>query len=179
MIGSRLQGHPERNRFPFVDGTTGSLAQGQSEAMGYALAKKFQKREERVFCIIGDGESNEGQVWEMALSAPKFKLDNLTIIVDYNKKQNEGSGKEIMDLEVLDKKWEAFNWHVQRVDGHHIPALLGAFEETRRVHEKPHVIIADTHKGYLGEGQMFMGGGHNPAIDAENYEKGMKFLTPV
>ncbi len=179
VIGSRLQGHPERVRFPFVDGTTGSLAQGQSEAMGYALAKKFQQRAERVFCIIGDGESNEGQVWEMALSAPKFKLDNLVIIVDYNKKQNEGSGTEIMDLEALDKKWEAFNWHVQRLDGHDIPALVEGFKETRRVLGKPHVIIADTHKGYLGEGQLFMGGGHNPAIDVENYEKGMKFLTPA
>lgn len=179
VIGSRLQGHPERNRFPFVDGTTGSLAQGQSEALGYALAKKVQKRNERVYGIIGDGESNEGQVWEAALSAPKFKLDNLVIFVDYNKKQNEGAGKEIMDLESLDEKWKAFNWHVQRIDGHDIPAILRALDETKQIQGKPHVIIADTQKGYLGKGELFMGGGHNPAIDRENYEKGIQFLTAV
>lgn len=177
VINSRLQGHPERNRFPFVDGTTGSLAQGQSEALGYALAKKIQKRDERVYCILGDGESNEGQVWEAALSAPKFKLDNLVLIVDFNKKQNEGMNKDIMDIEMLDKKWEAFNWHVQRINGNDVSALLEAFEKTRQVKGKPHVIIADTLKGYLGEGRVFMGGGHNPAIPKEDYEEAIAFLT--
>lgn len=179
VINSRLQGHPERNRFPFIDATTGSLGQGQSEALGYALAKKVQGRDERVYCIIGDGESNEGQVWETAMAAPKFKLDNLVIIVDFNKKQSEGSNKEIMDIEPLEKKWEAFNWHTQRVFGHDLEALLMAFEETKRVKHKPHVIIADTEKGSLGGGRVFMGGGHNPTINNENYDEAINFLSAL
>lgn len=177
VIDSRLQGHPERKRFPFVDATTGSLGQGQSEALGYALAKKTQGRDERVFCIIGDGESNEGQVWEAAMAAPKFNLDNLTIIVDFNKKQSEGANKDVMDIEPLHKKWEAFNWHVQRIDGHSVSALLAAFAENKQVKGKPHVIIADTQKGYLGGGRVFMGGGHNPAITQEIYDEAVSFLT--
>jgi len=178
-IGSRLQGHPERKRFPFIDGTTGSLGQGQSEALGYALAKKAQGRKEKVYCIIGDGESNEGQVWEAAMSAPKFKLDNLVYIIDFNKKQSEGTNKEIMDIEPLHKKWEAFNWHVQRIDGHDMKQLLNAYEECDKVNDKPHVIIADTHKGYLGNRQVFMGGGHNPVIDEENFQKSVELLASI
>lgn len=179
IINSRLQGHPERNRFPFIDATTGSLGQGQSEALGYALAKKIQGRSESVFCVIGDGESNEGQVWEAALSAPKFKLDNLIIIVDFNKRQSEGASKEIMDLELLDKKWEAFNWHVQRINGHDVTALLRAFEVVKQVKGKPHVIIADTEKGYLGENRVFMDGGHNPTISKEVYDEAVSFLATL
>jgi transketolase len=177
VINSRLQGHPERNRFPFIDATTGSLGQGQSEALGYALAKKIQGRDERVFCVIGDGESNEGQVWEAAMSAPKFKLDNLVVIVDFNKKQSEGTNREIMDIEPLDKKWEAFNWHVQRVDGHDVTALLKAFEEIKEIKGKPHVIIADTQKGCLGKDCVFMSGGHNPTISQETYDEAINFLA--
>ena len=179
VIGSRLQGHPERNRFPFVDGTTGSLGQGQSEALGYALAKKLQGRTERVYCVIGDGESNEGQIWEMAMSAPKFNVDNLVIIVDFNKRQSEGSNKDVMDIETLDKKWGAFNWHVQRVDGHNISAFLHALEETKNISGKPHVIIADTLKGYLGGGKVFMNGGHNPTMNREVYEEAVHFLSTM
>ncbi len=179
VINSRLQGHPERRRFPFVDATTGSLGQGQSEALGYALAKKLEGRKEKVYCVIGDGESNEGQVWEAAMSAPKFKLDNLVYIIDFNKKQSEGTNKEIMDIEPLGDKWRAFNWHVQRVDGHDMKALLKAYEECDRVKGKPHVIIADTHKGYLGEGQVFMGGGHNPVIDKESLKKACAHLAAI
>jgi len=176
IINSRLQGHPERKRFPFIDATTGSLGQGQSEAMGYALAKKLAGRTERVYAIIGDGESNEGQVWETALSAPKFKLDNFVVIVDFNKRQGEGTNKEIMDIEPLGDKWAAFNWHTQRVDGHDIKALLAAFEKAREVKGRPHVIIADTNKGYLGNGRLFMSGGHNPVIDEKNYTEAINFL---
>jgi len=178
-LGSRLQGHPERKRFPFVDGTTGSLGQGQSEALGYALANKTQNRKEKVYCIIGDGESNEGQVWEAALSAPKFKLDNLVYIIDFNKGQGEGTNKEIMDIEPLHKKWQAFNWHVQRIDGHDMKQLLKAYNECDRVKGKPHVIVADTRKGYLGNGKVFMGGGHNPVIDENNFQKSVELLASI
>lgn len=176
VMGSRLQGHPERNRFPFIDATTGSLGQGQSEALGYALAKKLANRNEKVYCIIGDGESNEGQVWEAAMAGAKFKLDNLVFIVDFNKKQSEGTNREIMDIEPLDDKWRAFNWHVQRIDGHDIGALLNAYKIAYKEKNKPHVIIADTHKGYLGDGQVFMGGAHNPTIKEDDYNKAIKFL---
>lgn len=174
--GSRLQGHPERKRFPFVDGTTGSLGQGQSEALGYALAMKLQGRTERVFCIIGDGESNEGQVWETALAAAKFKADNLYLFVDFNKKQGEGTNKEIMDIEPLHEKWRAFRWDVQRVDGHDPVAIKTAIQNASSVLDMPHVIIADTHKGYLGNGELFMDGAHNPVIDKATLENALATL---
>ena len=176
VMGSRLQGHPERRRFPFIDGTTGSLGQGQSVALGLALAKKAQARGEKVYCIIGDGESNEGQVWESAMSAPKFGLDNLVYIIDFNKKQSEGSNESIMNVEWLHHRWKVFKWHIQRIDGHNMSAILQAFEEIERVKGKPHVIIADTHKGYLGNGEVFMGGGHGSVVDKENFERASVFL---
>jgi len=177
IINSRLQGHPERKRFPFVDATTGSLGQGQSEAMGYAMANKLLKRKEKVYCIIGDGESNEGQVWETALSAPKFKLDNLVIIVDFNKRQGEGTNKEIMNIEPLEDKWKAFNWHVQRIDGHNINEIVKALGKADKIKGKPSVIIADTLKGHLGKNKLFMNGKHNPVIDEENYKKAIEYLN--
>lgn len=179
VMNSRLQGHPERRRFPFIDGTTGSLGQGQSVALGYALAKKAQGKNEKVYCIIGDGESNEGQVWESAMSAPKFGLDNLIYIIDFNKKQSEGMNEDVMNVEWLHHRWKVFKWHVQRVDGHDIKALLQALEETDRVKDKPHVIIADTEKGYLGQGKVFMGGGHSAVVDKENYQATAAFLNEL
>jgi len=176
-LGSRLQGHPERKRFPFIDGSTGSLGQGQSVALGYALANKLKGREEKVYCIIGDGECNEGQVWESAMSAPKFKLDNLVYIIDFNKKQSEGSNEDVMNVEWLHSRWKVFRWHVERIDGHNMGALLRALEECDKVKDKPHAIIADTHKGYLGGGEVFMKGGHNPVIDKESFDKATDFLT--
>lgn len=177
VAGSRLQGHPERQRFPFIDGTTGSLGQGQSVALGYALAKKSQGRGEKVYCIIGDGESNEGQVWESAMSAPKFNLDNLVYIIDFNKKQSEGTNEDIMNVEWLHHKWKTFKWHVVRVDGHDIGAILEAFDECDQVKGKPHIIIADTQKGYLGQGRVFGSGGHSDALNKESYDTTFTFLT--
>ncbi|MEK7148269.1 MAG: 1-deoxy-D-xylulose-5-phosphate synthase N-terminal domain-containing protein [Patescibacteria group bacterium] len=179
VMNSRLQGHPERQRFPFIDGTTGSLGQGQSVALGYALAKKAQGRGEKVYCIIGDGESNEGQVWESAMSAPKFDLDNLIYIVDFNKKQSEGKNEDIMNVEWLHHKWKVFKWHIQRINGHDMRALLQALEETDKVKGKPHIIIADTQKGYLGQGTVFGTGGHSDAVNKENYDKAVEFLTEL
>lgn len=176
-LGSRLQGHPERKRFPFIDGSTGSLGQGQSVALGYALANKIRSRDDKVYCILGDGECNEGQVWEAAMSAPKFNLDNLVYIIDFNKKQSEGTNAEVMNVEWLHYRWKVFHWHIQRIDGHDMKALLRAFDEVDRMKGKPHVIIADTHKGYLGAGEVFMGGGHNPVIDKESFDKAAEFLA--
>ncbi len=175
-MDSRLQGHPERKRFPFIDGSTGSLGQGQSVALGYALANKTRGRGEKVYCIIGDGECNEGQVWESAMSAPKFELDNLVYIVDFNKKQSEGANDDVMNVEWLHSRWKVFRWHTQRIDGHDMKSLVRALEECDKVKGKPHAIIADTHKGYLGGGETFMGGGHNPVVDQESFEKAVRFL---
>jgi transketolase len=177
VINSRLQGHPERKRFPFVDATTGSLGQGQSEALGYALAKKTQGRDETVYCIIGDGESNEGQVWETALSAPKFKLDNFIVFVDFNNSQGEGKNEEVMNLENLEDKWKSFNWHTQRINGHNIEQIKAAVEVAKNnKNGQPHVIICDTKKGYLKDGEVFMNGAHNAAVDEENYNNAIKLL---
>ncbi len=179
VAGSRLQGHPERKRFPFIDGTTGSLGQGQSVALGHALAKKAQGREEKVYCILGDGECNEGQVWESAMSASKFGLDNLVYIIDFNKKQSEGMNEDIMNVEWLHHRWKVFKWHVQRINGHDMRALLRALDETDKVKGYPHVIVADTQKGYMGNGEVFMGGGHSASIDKDSYEAGIKLLTEL
>jgi len=111
------------------------------------------------------------------MSAPKFNLDNLIYIIDFNKKQSEGSNEEVMNVERLHYRWKVFQWHVQRIDGHNMGALIRAFEECDAVPGRPHVIVADTHKGYLGNGEVFMGGGHNPVIDKENFDKGIAFLT--
>ncbi|MDO8424111.1 MAG: 1-deoxy-D-xylulose-5-phosphate synthase N-terminal domain-containing protein [bacterium] len=179
VMNSRLQGHPERRRFPFIDGTTGSLGQGQSVALGYALAKKSQGSKEKVYCIIGDGESNEGQVWETAMSAPKFDLDNLVFIIDFNKKQSEGLNEDIMNVEQLHYRWKVFHWHIQRINGHDMRALLNAFEEIDQTPGKPHVIIADTSKGYLGQGKIFGTGGHSDAVNKESYESTVKLLAEI
>ena len=113
-IGSPLEGHPVKGKLPLIDASTGSLGQGLSIGIGYALGMKLKNEKRRVFVIIGDGECQEGQIWEAAMSAPKFALDNLLAIVDYNGYQNDGSVDKTMSLEPIRDKWESFNWHVSR-----------------------------------------------------------------
>ena len=151
--GSRLQGHPVAGTVPGVEASTGSLGQGLSIAQGLAMASKMDGDTFRVFCIIGDGESQEGQIWETAMSAPKFGLDNLIVFLDYNNGQIDGHTREIMNLEPIADKWEAFNWDVQEIDGHDIPKIISAIERTRNIKGKPHLIIAHTVKG---KGVSFM-----------------------
>jgi len=150
-LGSPLQGHPDVFRLPVVEAATGSLGQGLSIAQGMALAQRLDKRSARTYCIVGDGEIQEGQIWECALSAPKFKLSNLTVILDYNKGQIDGPTKEIMDLEPITDKWKSFNWNVLEVDGHDTKALNKVLRETHP--EKPTFIVAQTIKG---KGVSFM-----------------------
>lgn len=156
-LGSRLQGHPDRVRLPIVEASTGSLGQGLSVAQGMAMAQKLDGfSDARVYCVIGDGETQEGQIWETAMSAPKFKLDNLTVILDYNKGQIDGHTDDVMSLEPLADKWRAFNWDVRSVDGHNLQDLDRAFTETRKpttAPGKPRMIIANTVKG---KGVSFM-----------------------
>jgi transketolase len=151
QLGSPLQGHPDRLRIPAVEAATGSLGQGLSIAQGMALAGKLDKKDYRVYCVIGDGETQEGQIWEAAMSAPKFKLDNLTVITDYNHGQIDGTSDEVMSLEPLADKWRAFNWNVVEVDGHDRKELRKILPT--RVSGKPTMVIAHTIKG---KGVSFM-----------------------
>jgi len=152
-LGSRLQGHPDRVRLPGLESSTGALGQGLSIAQGMALASRLDGGRWRVYCLIGDGESQEGQIWECAMSAPRFKLDNLTVLLDYNGGQLDGAVAEIMDIEPVADKWRAFNWHVLSIDGHDIPQIKAALDEAETVKGRPTFIVANTIKG---KGVSFM-----------------------
>ena len=151
-IGCLLQGHPDRGT-PGIEVASGSLGQGLSVACGMSIAAKIDKRDTRVYCLMGDGELQEGNIWEAAMSAAHFKLDNLCGIVDHNGFQIDGRTEEIMNLAPLVDKWKSFGWHVIQCDGHSIEELLKAFEEARTINQKPTVIIAQTVKG---KGVSFM-----------------------
>ncbi len=147
-IGSAVEGHPNMRRLPGVEASTGSLGQGLSIGLGHALAARVDKRSYRVYVMIGDGESDEGQIWEAAMSAAKYKVDNLTCILDYNKFQQTGPVKDVMPaLEPVGKKWEAFGWEVHSLDGHDFKAILKAFKAIRKAKNKPQIILANTLKG--------------------------------
>lgn len=152
-LGSRLQGHPDMRKTPGIDATTGSLGQGISVAVGMALGGKFQGKSYRVYAIMGCGEQQEGQVWEAAMSAAHYCLDNLIGIVDYNTLQIDGCNAEIMEIAPLSDKWRAFGWRVLVVNGHDIAQLLDAFAEAKSTRGKPTVIVAHTIKG---KGVSFM-----------------------
>ena len=146
--GSRLQGHPDPVRLPFVEAATGSLGQGLSIAMGLALGAQIDHADWRTYCLMGDGEIEEGQVWEAAMSAPKFQLDNLCAIVDNNRIQQTSSVADILPtLNPVPEKWAAFDWNVIEVDGHDVVALLEAFDAAKTTEGKPTVVIAHTVKG--------------------------------
>ena len=151
-FGSLLQGHPD-SRTPGVEVASGSLGQGLSVSVGMSLASKLDKADWNVYCLLGDGELEEGNVWEAAMAAAHFKLDNLCAIVDYNRFQIDGSVKKIMNIEPLAEKWKAFGWQVIEADGHKIEELLAAFTAFKETKDKPTVIIAHTTKG---KGVSFM-----------------------
>lgn len=174
QLGSPLQGHPDRFRMPAVEAATGSLGQGLSIAQGTALALKLDKKSARVFCLLGDGETQEGQIWETAMSAPKFKLDNLTVITDFNRGQIDGPSDEVMSLEPLVDKWRAFNWDVVEVDGHDRDALRKTLKATHS--GKPRMVVAHTIKG---KGVSFMEkviDWHGVAPNDEQLQKALKEL---
>lgn len=153
--GSRLSGHVSHKGVPGVEASTGSLGQGLPMAMGMAMAAKLSHQNHRVFCIIGDGECDEGAVWETALIANQYKLDNFIVTIDFNKIQSLAPVEETIALEPLDQKWTSFGWHVIRVDGHDHAALHAAYAEAKAAmgNGKPIVVIADTVKG---KGVSFM-----------------------
>jgi transketolase len=157
-INEELQGHPHRVSTPWVQASTGSLGQGFSFAIGEALGLKLQSLKYRVYTMLGDGELQEGEIWEGAMFAGHYKLNNLCAIIDYNKMQSDDLNKNIMGLEPLGEKWRAFNWYVIEIDGHNYDEMEMAFDKAKKNQNQPTVIIANTIKG---NGVSFMEG--NPA----------------
>ena len=176
-IDGHLSGHVEMRHVPGVDMSTGSLGQGVSTAVGMALAGKLKGSGYRVYTLLGDGEIAEGQVWEAMLSAAKYKLDNLCVIVDVNGLQIDGRTADVMPTEPLDKKFEAFGCNVIEADGHDLNALESAFERARTVKDKPCVILAKTVKG---KGVSFMegkAGWHGKAPNEQEFTQAKQELT--
>ena len=175
--GCILQGHPDMKHIPGVDMTSGSLGQGLSAANGMALASKMDSKGYRVYCIVGDGEIQEGQIWEAAMSASHYKLDNLCLIVDNNNLQIDGTIEEVMNVYPLREKFESFGFEVLEVDGNNIDSLISAFQKAKTIKGKPTAIIAKTVKG---KGVSFMEnevGWHGKAPNEEQYEIAKKDLA--
>lgn len=152
-IGSKLQGHPNMNDLPGIDMSTGSLGQGISAAVGMALAGKLDKKSYRVYALLGDGELEEGQVWEAAMCAAHYKLDNLTIFIDFNGLQIDGKITEVMNSCPIDEKFKAFKWNVIAIDGHNYDEILDAIEKAKNHKGEPTAILCKTVKG---KGVSFM-----------------------
>jgi transketolase len=172
---SILQGHVEI-KVPGVEFTTGSLGQGLSGAIGMALAARIDKKDYRTYCLLGDGETQEGQIWEAAQSASHWKLDNLTAILDRNGLQIDGPTEQIMALGEIAKRWRAFGWHVIEIDGHDRNEIMHALHEAEQIKGQPSMIIAKTVKG---KGVSFMEGSlsfHGRAPTKDEYVKGMQEL---
>ncbi|HAA63914.1 MAG: Transketolase domain protein [Caldanaerobacter subterraneus] len=170
-LGSILQGHPDMKSTPGLDMTTGSLGQGLSAANGMALAGKLDKKGYRVYVILGDGELQEGQIWEAAMTAAHYKLDNLTAILDFNGLQIDGPNREVKNIEPVNEKFNAFGWHVIEIDGHDFDQIDKAIEEAKATKGKPTLIIAHTIKG---KGVSFMEnqvGWHGSAPNEEQRQK--------
>ena len=176
-LDSNLQGHPNMNDVPGVDMSTGSLGQGLSAANGMAISGKIDNKNYRVYCILGDGEIEEGQIWEAAMTSNKYKLDNLCVIVDNNNLQIDGTIQEVMDSNPIDEKFKAFGFNVIKIDGHNFDEIKTAFKEAKETKGKPTCIIAKTIKG---KGVSFMEnqvGWHGKAPNEEEYTQAMKDLT--
>ncbi len=174
-IDSYLEGHPS-NKINGIDVSSGSLGQGLSVANGMAIAKKLDKASGKVYCILGDGEIEEGQIWEAAMTANKYALNNVVAFVDYNGLQIDGSVEDVKGVTNLKDKFEAFGWSVQEIDGHDIQAIIDAIDNTNDS-EKPNVIIAKTIKG---KGVSFMEnqvGWHGKAPNEDEYKQAMEELS--
>lgn len=176
-INSRIQGHPEVRKLPGIEASTGSLGQGLSIGAGIAVGAKLKNKDYRVYVLCGDGELNEGQIWEAALFCGNKNIDNLTLIIDYNKQQLDGWLKEIMPLDPLKEKFLAFNWNVIEIDGNNMKEVLDAFYQARNIKNKPTVIIANTIKG---KGVSFMENNvefHGMPPTKEQYELAIQELS--
>lgn len=179
-FGSRLQGHPDRRFLPFIETTSGPLGLGLSQAVGMCLADRMDKgkySEKQFYCLLSDGELEEGNTWEGTMLGAKERLQNLTVIIDRNNIQIEGYTEDIMPLEPLKQKWESFNWHVQTIDGHNFEAIVNAIGQAQAVFDRPSIIIANT---IPGKGVSFMENKwqwHGKAPSKEEGEKAIRDLT--
>ena len=176
QLDSRLQGHTDRTTTPGVEMSAGALGQGLSFAIGVALAGRLNSQSYRVYVLLGDGECDEGQVWEAAMAAAHFKVDNLVAIVDNNGQQIDGWNRDVMNLDPFNKKWQAFGWHVIEVSGHDLNQLIDAFDRAKLIKGQPTVIIAHTIKG---KGVSFMENNpdfHGKAPNAEEIKIALKEL---
>ncbi|MEG0265440.1 MAG: transketolase [Erysipelotrichaceae bacterium] len=175
-INTRLQGHPSMNLLPGLDMSTGSLGQGISAAVGMAISNKAHQEDHRIYTLLGDGECEEGQVWEAAMAAAHYKLDNLCAFVDNNGLQIDGEITSVMNPTPIDEKFKAFGWHIIHVDGHDFEALINACNEAKVIKGKPTLILAKTIKG---KGVSFMenqAGWHGKAPNAEQREQALAEL---
>ena len=178
-INSYLQGHPDRKHIPGVDMTTGSLGQGLSAANGMAIAGKIENKNYRVYCILGDGELEEGQIWEAAMSANKYKLDNLCVIIDNNNLQIDGTIDEVMSSKPIDEKFRSFGFEIIKIDGHNLEEIKSAFEVARNIKNKPVCIIANTIKG---KGVSYMENKpewHGKAPNDEEYKQAVEDIKKM
>lgn len=175
-VGSYLQGHPDMKHIPGVDMSSGSLGQGFSAAVGMALAGKLDQKDYRVYCMAGDGEIQEGQIWEAAMKAAHLKLDNLVLIVDNNGLQIDGNVADVCSPYPIDEKFKAFGFEVINIDGHDFDQIREAFAKAKTVKGKPTAIIAKTHKGQGVSYMTDQAGWHGKAPNAEQYEQAMEEL---
>ena len=178
-IESNLQGHPDLNKVPGVDMTSGSLGQGLSIANGMAIAGKMDNKNYRVYTILGDGEIEEGQIWEAAMTANKYKLDNLCVIVDNNNLQIDGTIEEVMSSYPIDEKFKSFGFNVLNINGNNIEEIINAFESAKKTKDKPTCIIAKTIKG---KGVSFMENKaewHGKAPNEEEYIQAMREINEI
>jgi len=174
--GTNLPSHCDRNRTPGIDMTTGSLGQGLSAAIGIALGNRLDNVNSTVYCIVGDGESNEGQIWEAAMAASQFGLSSLIAFTDYNKMQIDGYISDVMSIEDLTAKWVAFGWFVQRVNGHDVGQIDKAIERAKMEAFRPSMIVLDTIKGkgaFFAEGKL---NNHNMPVDYEIAKEAIRRL---
>ncbi len=177
-IGSMLQGHPD-SKVPGVEVSSGSLGQGLSVASGIALAGKLDRKGYRIYTLLGDGECDEGQVWEAAILASHYKLDKLTAIVDRNGLQIDGPTEKIMCLEPLAGKWKAFGWHVIEIDGNKMAEIIVALDEAKRISGKPSVIIAHTFKGKGVSFMEWINAFHGKALSKEEVKIALQELGGI
>jgi len=178
-INSRLQGHPANTKTPGIEVSTGSLGQGLSFGIGVALAGKLDRKDYNVYVMVGDGETDEGQIWEAAAAASHYKLDNLTALLDRNRLQIDGFTENVMSLEVVSERWRAFGWNVIEIDGHNMREILDALHKADAHKKQPTMIILHTVKG---KGVSFMENRaeyHGVAPTDEEYEKAMKELNEL
>ena len=176
QIESPLEGHPNMSRLPGVEASTGSLGQGLSLGLGHAFAARMENRDYHVFVILGDGEQDEGQIWEAAMTAAHYKLDNVTAIVDHNKAQQTGWVRDVLDYAPLTEKWRAFQWETQEIDGHNTEEVFNALQQAKATQGRPSCIIAHTVKG---KGVSFVEadyGYHGKALTKEEEQRALEEL---